>query len=65
MPAVYLNYLTAESDIPICSEFADLTWDDEFMAELACKASDNAVMWKIRMKMILIQLKIMSPLLHV
>ena len=26
--------LTAESDIPVCSEFADLTWDDEFMAEL-------------------------------
>ena len=26
--------LAAESEIPICSDFADSTWDEEFMAEI-------------------------------
>ena len=56
---------TEESDIPVCSEFADLNGMMSLWLSWARKASDNAVMWKIRMKMILIQLKIMSPLLHV
>ena len=29
-----LSELITEDDLPICSEFADNTWDGEFMAEL-------------------------------
>ena len=28
------EFLTAEDEIPICAEFDDITWDEEFMAEL-------------------------------
>ena len=39
--------LAAESEIPICSEFAESTWDEEFMAEVGpqsmevCQNSDD------------------------
>ena len=28
------DLITAESELPICSEFADESWNDEFMAEI-------------------------------
>ena len=29
-----LNWISAEDGVPVCAEFADDTWDEEFMSEL-------------------------------
>jgi len=29
-----LNLISAEDGVPVCAEFADDTWDEEFMSEL-------------------------------
>ena len=35
--------MTAENEVPICSEFSDDTWDERFMTELQPKSSEACV----------------------
>ena len=37
------DLITAESELPTCSEFADESWNDEFMAEIGPRSKDRCL----------------------
>ena len=37
------DLITAESELPTCSKFADESWNDEFMAEIGPRSKDRCL----------------------